>query len=158
MPDYPVDPGHIFASDVHRRVTAFLPLPDEDPMLPEEILSRLNKDPHTPVDDVGELNSILADLEASGDAVKKSDMYRRTKAGDKKLHGPALTDQTIDDDGEVIWVEPPPMEGERLKAAEAKNEAEQEEARELEKTENEKLSDELKEQLKETEAAIKEAG
>lgn len=78
---YAADPGKVFASDIHRRVMANLPNPDDDPVSIEDLQAlRIAKDDHLTVDD-GELEEVLGDLEADGHAKQTKDGWRNTTSG-----------------------------------------------------------------------------
>ena len=123
MSNFPPDPGGVFASDYHRRVAAHLPLPSDDAITVDELLQRLDADAHTGLsyrdEDRDPLVRILDDLQETGEAkyLDGSAGWRMTKAGLGRLSGPALTDvQEVD--GELVRVEPAPLEGPKLKEAE----------------------------------------
>jgi hypothetical protein len=79
---YPPDPGDVFASDVHRRVMANCPNPDDDHLSSREILEqRVAKDDHLAIDDVDELHEVLEDLRAAGHVTANKGCYRNTKSG-----------------------------------------------------------------------------
>lgn len=86
---HPADPGGVFASDTHRRVLAALSHPEftwgEDALL-ERVA--VNENTLIDADEADELASVLADLEADGDAKKTKDGWRMTKAGRDKLSAP----------------------------------------------------------------------
>lgn len=86
------DPGGIFVSNVHRRVTGHLPLPGEEPTSVTALVARLAQDaPHTPATvstDPEQLGSILGDLQESGDAVETDGDWGMTQQGFDKLTGP----------------------------------------------------------------------
>lgn len=98
MPNYPPDPGGIFASDYHRRVMAHMPLPKEDAASLDELLQRLHSDAYTALwyteADQQALAAILDDLQEVGQAkyLDGSAGWRMTKAGLDGLTGPALTE------------------------------------------------------------------
>lgn len=84
---YPDDPGGVFASDVHRRVMANAPNPDDDPLSTEQLLEqRIALDDHLEVD-ADELEDVLADLEADGHVKKLKDGWKNTPAGFAALTG-----------------------------------------------------------------------
>lgn len=141
---FPVDPGGVFASDLHRRILAFLPHNDGDEATLDSIdlpllIARLHEDPDslrksgtapnieyvewTPDD----LLAVLQELEAGGYAYVTEDRWTAGQDGIDALNGPALTHPEKQADGSTIMVEPPPMEGARLEAAEAVNAAAAEE-------------------------------
>jgi hypothetical protein len=79
------DPGGVFESDAHRRVLGHLPLPDDDadhfyernePTAAE----RVHTDGELELDD-DEVESIFADLEASGYATAAAAGWQMTAAG-----------------------------------------------------------------------------
>lgn len=81
------DPGGNFASDEHRRVMANLPNPDQTAMTEEELLAGpIARDDYLDID-AAELDEILADLEADGDASHLKSGWKNTKAGWKVLTG-----------------------------------------------------------------------
>lgn len=93
MPDYPPDPGNVFASDVHRRVQANVPNPDEDPLTVEALMAvRIAKDNHLDIT-ADELADVLADLEADGHAKQVKDGWRNTPDGFTALTGPPLSEE-----------------------------------------------------------------
>jgi hypothetical protein len=120
--NYPPDPGGVFASDYHRRVAAHLPLPDEDAIGVGDLLERLDSDAYAAFtgSNEGEVRGVLDDLSESGDAnyLEGAAGWRLLKAGLDRLTGPALTD-VEEVDGELVRVEPPPLDGPRLEEAEA---------------------------------------
>lgn len=84
---YPPDPGDVFASDVHRRVMANAPNPDEDPLTVEGLLAeRVAKDDHLDID-ADDLNEVLEDLEADGHVKHLKDGWKNTSAGFAALTG-----------------------------------------------------------------------
>ena len=88
MTDYPSDPGGVFASDVHRRVMANVPNPDDDPVNSDGLLEdRVAKDDYLNVG-YDELDEVLKDLEADGHVKKTKAGYKNTAAGFKALTGP----------------------------------------------------------------------
>lgn len=91
MPDYPPDPGNVFASDAHRRVMAHLPNPDDDPLSVEDlIVQRINRDPHTLAhfDNAAGVAEILEDLESDGHAKQLKAGWKNTPDGFDLLTGP----------------------------------------------------------------------
>lgn len=88
---YPADPGGNFASDVHRRVLAHLPVPGESAVSLDDLVVRLNADAVLEVghDETGE---VLKDLEADGDATQSKSGWKQTKAGHSALTGPIADD------------------------------------------------------------------
>jgi hypothetical protein len=120
MSNYPPDPGGVFASDVHRRVAAHLPVAAEEPISVEDLLVRLQEDVYTQISDADRvaLESVLTQLAASGHVKELKAGWRLTKAGLDCLTGPALTQLTVVD-GESVLVEPPPLEGAALEEAES---------------------------------------
>lgn len=89
---FPPDPGNRFDSDVHRRVQANLPNPDDEPLSVEAIMTeRVAKDDHLDIT-VEELAEVLKDLEADGHSKKTKDGWRNTPEGFS-----VLTDQPIPD-------------------------------------------------------------
>lgn len=91
---YPADPGGIFASDVHRRVMANLPNPDQDPLPAADVLSeRIALDEYLPIG-FDELESVLQDLEADGNAKQTNAGWRNTKKGFEALTGPIAEDKS----------------------------------------------------------------
>lgn len=84
---YPPDPGDVFASDVHRRVMANCPNPDDDPLDVDGLLEqRVAKDDHLDID-ADELAEVLADLEADGHVKRLKDGWKNTLAGFAALTG-----------------------------------------------------------------------
>jgi hypothetical protein len=85
---YPPDPGGIFASDVHRRVQANVPNPDDDPLTVEELLAqRIDRDDHLEIEE-DELVEVLKDLEAEGHSKQLKDGWKNTPSGFDALTGP----------------------------------------------------------------------
>jgi len=145
---YLPDPGGIFRSDVHRRVAAHLPLPDEDPKSAEAMLERLHDDASTPLvldgeGDLGELEGVLASLVADEWAEQGKEGFRLTAGGLDKLTGPVAN-------------EPPPLKGPRLAAAEALDAELTEEEEAGEQRAKEEAVQRAKDQLAEAEAALEE--
>ena len=98
---YHPDPGGIFDSDTHRRVLGHLPPPGEEPMAAfndtetsprvlrrVSLLHRMQPDTGTDLADADELEAVLADLEADGDAAQNDLGWVMTQAGFDKLTGP----------------------------------------------------------------------
>lgn len=95
---YHADPGGIFESDTHRRVLAHLPQPDDPPIAvynPDvarpsrvSLFHRMIPDAGTDLADQEELESVLADLEASGYAAQADEGWRQTQAGLDALNAP----------------------------------------------------------------------
>jgi hypothetical protein len=89
---YPLDPGGVFASDVHRRVQANVPNPGDDPLTIEELLAqRIAKDEYLDIDE-SELIEVLEDLEANGHSKQLKDGWKNTPAGFAALTGPPAED------------------------------------------------------------------
>lgn len=122
MSNYPPDPGGVFASDYHRRVAAHLPLPSEDAVTVADLLHRLDSDAYVGLGAGSEedVRRILDDLGEDGDAKYQEGQagWRLLKAGLERLTGPALT-EVREVDGELVRVEPPPLEGPKLQEAKA---------------------------------------
>jgi hypothetical protein len=111
------DPGGVFLSDEHRRVLAHLPVPEADEGISlDELIARMGPDRQTAFTDSELLHEVVQDLVDEGDA-KGTTHFKMTKGGFERLTGPALT--MIDEEGERV--EPPPLEGEALVAAEKAN-------------------------------------
>jgi chromosome segregation and condensation protein ScpB len=68
---------------------ASLANPDQDPLSLEELTERLDADDYFEDDEVEE---ILADLEADGDATQSKNGWKNTKAGFEVLTGPIASD------------------------------------------------------------------
>lgn len=121
MSEFPPDPGGVFASDIHRRVAAHLPVPAEDPIGLAELQRRLAEDVYTPhIEHEAVLAQILDELAEAGYAsyLSGAEGWRLLKAGLSGLSGPALTEVDLDGNRR----EPPPLEGPRLKEAEQQQE------------------------------------
>lgn len=85
---YLADPGGVFASDVHRRVMANVPNPDEDPLSVDGLLEeRVANDDHLDID-AAELGEVLSDLEADGHVKQLKDGWKNTPDGFAALTGP----------------------------------------------------------------------
>lgn len=176
---YLADPAGIFPTDAHRRVAAALPLATAEPPEPtgwtfDDLVARLSTDQDLIVVEDSERRSptpeeveaILDDLKSAkqaeygafqrvvrgedGKAILDGDGevqyepaegWSLTKTGSKALTGP-------------IADEPPPLEGEKLKAAEAFNETMAEEEAEMDKRAAKERVERLKAELKEAEAEV----
>ncbi len=150
------DPGGQFESEFHRRACALCPHPDESRLKIDGLARRLAGDTSFPVNP-DQLKSYLNDLVDSGEVgVDQSGGYRQTKQGNEKLTGPALVHYDPESDE---MVEPPPMEGERLKMAQRDSEriTKDAEARAAASriAAREQAEKEAAEQLKSDEAALK---
>lgn len=136
------DPGGIFDSDVHRRVAAFMPPPEDDAIAFDDLMIRLGGDEptlHSGLASADHLQEVLDDLAAAGDVSKHKDgTWRKTKAGTEKVNGSVAN-------------EPPPLEGEKLAKAEAANQAELEATAEAERDAAAERVDRLKAELAEAE-------
>jgi hypothetical protein len=88
---YQADPGGNFASDAHRRVEAALPNPDHQAISLEEVVERCGQDDYLDLD-TSEVEEILADLEADGDATQSEDGWKNTESGFAVLTGPIAQD------------------------------------------------------------------
>jgi hypothetical protein len=178
---FPVDPGGVFASDLHRRVLAFLPHDDGDEATLDAIdvpllISRLHEDPDslrksgkapnvelvawTPGDLLPILEQLAADsyayqTEATDEAPQR---WTASEAGIAALNGPALTHAEKQADGSTLMVEPPPMEGARLEQAEAVNEAAAAEVEDYERRAAAERLERAKAELAEAEARVEEVG
>jgi hypothetical protein len=84
----PPDPGGVFASDVHRRVQANVPNPDDEPLNVEQLLGeRIAKDDHLDLT-ADELAEVLKDLEADGHSKQLKGGWKNTPDGFAALTGP----------------------------------------------------------------------
>ena len=82
------DPGGAFATDVHRRVMAALPNPDDSAQTVEELVEgRIADDDHLDADQT-EVEDALQDLEADGHATQSKSGWKNTKSGFELLTGP----------------------------------------------------------------------
>lgn len=109
MSRYLGDPGGIFESDYHRRVVGHLPKPDEDLVNLSYLWARLYvHDIGTNIEAESELEAILEELINGGHVEKDGYGYRMTKAGLAALCAPHPDPKQNE-----------PMEGDRLKRAEA---------------------------------------
>lgn len=88
---YQADPGGNFASDVHRRVAAAVPNPDEEHASADEVVARVELDEHVDVSGEGVLE-VLEDLEADGDVSHAASGWKLTKAGFSALTGRIASD------------------------------------------------------------------
>lgn len=89
---YLADPGGNFDSDVHRRVQAAVPFPDNAPLDVSALLERVDLDEHLDVSEQGELEEVLADLEAHGYITHTAKGWRQTKDGFAVLTGPIASE------------------------------------------------------------------
>jgi hypothetical protein len=133
---YQPDPGGIFASDIHRRTTGYLPQPEEDPISTTALLVRFGPDAAVPIGDELTLTQVLEALDGAGQAEGSDGLWRQTEKGHDDLCGP-------------IAGEPPPLSGEALAQAEAADaelaESEEALAEEAKAARVEQLKAELKE-------------
>lgn len=84
---YPPDPGAVFASDVHRRVMANVPNPDDEPLTVDALLGeRVALDDHLDIDE-DELVEVLKDLEADGHVKQTKVGWKNTPSGFDALTG-----------------------------------------------------------------------
>lgn len=85
---YPPDPGGVFDSDVHRRVQANVPNPDDNPLPVEDLMTdRVARDDFLDLTE-DELVEVLKDLEAAGHAKQLKDGWKNTPDGFAALTGP----------------------------------------------------------------------
>lgn len=90
---YPADPAGDFASDVHRRVMAAVPTPDDELSVYERVAGDTELDL-----DEAEVDEVLMDLEASGHAKQIKDGWRPTTSGHELLTGPPKGERERDGD------------------------------------------------------------
>lgn len=91
---YAPDKGGIFGSDVHRRIQANVPSPDETPLSVADLITqRINNDPHLllQLTDPNEVVAVLKELEAEGHAKQdKQGRWQNTADGFAALTGPVV--------------------------------------------------------------------
>lgn len=83
---YAPDPAGVFDSDAHRRVLGFVPVPDDDRMPEDVLLSRVHLDTQTTLTDEAIL-TILTELSNDQLVSATQGGYRMTKAGFDKITG-----------------------------------------------------------------------
>ena len=96
---YPPDPADVFASDVHRRVMANVPNPDEQPLSVDDLLEvRVARDDHLRDAGLGadDLLEVLKDLEADGHVRESKGGWRNTADGWE-----ALTNEKANAEGDA---------------------------------------------------------